>query len=478
MAPRIVVVPPTFAETEELARKLAPQGFELVVARNERASLHEALATAEYLVCFPNVETNDTLFKAAPKLKLFQLLSAGYDDVDIEAARRAKVPVCNNGGANAISVAEHAMMLMLTVSRRVVWQHESVSGGRWRGNGPAPRMYEVYDKTLGIVGLGTIGKKVARLARAFGMRVQYYDIARLTEDAEDALGVRFRLLGELLATSDIVSLHVPLNASTRHLIGAAELALMKPEAIIVNTSRGPVIDEKALAQALVGEQAVRRRARRVRPGAAAGQQSAVLARQCRADRALRRPDLGQSDRAPAQRLRQRAARRTRRDRRCGWCRSWPNWTADLGEAGGPALPRFTSRPRRLEPWRRRRRPGLNPLSRTRVRQVKKLSARCSTARCVRSAWRRAPRDRPHRRPEPQFGDLPRQRVILGVAQHAGRQAPALRSYQRIDRAEPGAQPLAPVRDRPPRRGIRQRIALHRPVPEQARNRLRSSGKWA
>jgi phosphoglycerate dehydrogenase-like enzyme len=248
--PRIVVVPPTFAETQELARTLAPQGFELVVARNERDELEAALSSAEYLVCFPNVKSGDALFRAAPRLKLFQLLSAGYDDVDLEAARRAKVPVCNNGGANAISVAEHAMMLMLTVSRRVIWQHEHVAAGRWRGNGAAPRMYEIYDKTLGIVGLGTIGKKVSRLARAFGMRVQYYDIARLSEDAEDALGVRFRLLGELLATSDIVTLHVPLNESTRHMIGASELASMKSEAIIINTSRGPVIDEAALTRAL------------------------------------------------------------------------------------------------------------------------------------------------------------------------------------------------------------------------------------
>ena len=111
-------------------------------------------------------------------------------------------------------------------------------------------MYEIYDKTLGIVGLGTIGKKVARLANAFRMRVQYYDIARLPEHEEDALGVRFRLFRELLRTSDIVTMHVPLNDSTRHMIGADELALMKPEAIIVNTSRGPVIDEVALTRAL------------------------------------------------------------------------------------------------------------------------------------------------------------------------------------------------------------------------------------
>jgi phosphoglycerate dehydrogenase-like enzyme len=250
MPPRIVVVPPSHAEIADIARKMAPAGFEIVVSRSEPGELLTAMATAEYIVCYPNVESNDAFYRGAPKLKLYQLLSAGYDDVDLEAARRAKVPVCNNGGANAISVSEHAMMLMLTVSRRVIWQHDNVSGGRWRGNAPAPRMYELYDKTLGIVGLGTIGKKVARLARAFGMRVQYYDIARLPEHDEDALGVRFRLLRELLATSDIVTMHVPLNDSTRRMIGAAELALMKPEAIIVNTSRGPVIDEQALARAL------------------------------------------------------------------------------------------------------------------------------------------------------------------------------------------------------------------------------------
>jgi phosphoglycerate dehydrogenase-like enzyme len=249
MAPRIVVVPPS-AETGEIARQMAPSGFDLVLAREGGADLEAAVGPAEYMVCYPNVKMHDSFYRAAPKLKLVQLLSAGYDAVDIEAARRAKVPVSNNGGANAISVSEHAIMLMLTVARKVVWQHANVAGGRWRGNGPAPRMYELYDKTLGIVGLGTIGKKVARLAKAFGMRVQYYDIARLSEDAEDALGVKFRLLRELLRTSDFVSLNVPLNDSTRHMIGAGELALMKPTAILVNTCRGPVIDEPALVRAL------------------------------------------------------------------------------------------------------------------------------------------------------------------------------------------------------------------------------------
>ncbi|HEX4892379.1 MAG TPA: 2-hydroxyacid dehydrogenase [Hyphomicrobiaceae bacterium] len=243
MSPRIVLVPPSEA-TAELARAIAPTGFELVMPKEGDIKAH--LGEAEYMICYPHIKMDDAFHKAAPKLKLIQLLSAGYDNVDLEAARRAKVPVANNGGANAISVAEHAVMLMLTTARRVVWQHASVSGGRWRGNGPPPTMYELYDKTLGIIGLGNIGKKVARRAQAFGMKVEYYDVKRLSEDEEDALGVKFRLLKELLRRSDFISLHVPLNASTRHLIGAGELALMKPSAIIVNTSRGPVIDEKAL----------------------------------------------------------------------------------------------------------------------------------------------------------------------------------------------------------------------------------------
>jgi len=171
--------------------------------------------------------------------------------VDIEAARRAGVPVCNNGGANAIAVAEHAIMLMLAVCRRLVWQHSMTASGRWRGNDVANvRLYELHGRTLGIVGLGNIGKKVARMAQAFGLTVQYFDTLRLTEDAADALGVRFRLFDEVLRTSDIVSLHVPLTPQTRHMMSAAQFAKMKPTAYLINTCRGPVVDEKALIEAL------------------------------------------------------------------------------------------------------------------------------------------------------------------------------------------------------------------------------------
>ncbi len=250
MNPRIVFVT-NFPDAADVAREMAPSGFELAIVAAGGADYRAALAEAEYLVGFVDWLVDDALFEAGPKLKLVQLLSAGYDQADLAAARRSGVPLCNNGGANSTAVSEHAILLMLAVSRQLVRQHRSVAAGNWRGNA-TPRLHELRGRTLGIVGLGTIGKKTARLAAAFGMNLVYYDIERLTEDREDALGVRFRLLGELLREADIVSLHVPLNASTRHLIGAEELALMKPSAILVNTSRGPVVDEAALVEALTG----------------------------------------------------------------------------------------------------------------------------------------------------------------------------------------------------------------------------------
>ena len=210
---------------------------------------------AEYLMGFARGDMGADFYRGAPRLKLIQLVSAGYDRLDVQAARQARVPVANNGGANSVAVAEHTMMLILAVYKRLAWQHNNVVAGKWRvGDLGEQRVYELAGKTLGIVGLGTIGKKVARRAPAFDMKVQYYDIVRLTEDQEDALGVRFALLPELLRTSDVVSLHVPLNAVTRNMMGAREFAMMKDSAILINTCRGPVVDETALHQALTTHQ--------------------------------------------------------------------------------------------------------------------------------------------------------------------------------------------------------------------------------
>lgn len=248
MTAKIVFVTP-FPDSAGAAADMAPTGFEFVVASAGSAEYRTAIADAEYLVGFVAGLINEDLYANAPKLKLIQLLSAGYDNADIAAAQRAGIPIANNGGANSVAVSEHAILLMLAVQRQLVWQHQSVSAGQWRGN-QTPRVFELRDKTVGIIGLGSIGKKTARLAAAFGTNIIYYDIDRLSEAEEDALGVRFRLKDELLRTADIISLHVPLNDSTQHMIGREELALMQPSAILINTSRGPVVDEVALHETL------------------------------------------------------------------------------------------------------------------------------------------------------------------------------------------------------------------------------------
>jgi phosphoglycerate dehydrogenase-like enzyme len=235
----------------EIARALLPPGMELVVVDPAGPEFYDAAADAEYYLGSPRHGIGNEFFRAAPRLKLVQLTSAGYDRVDLEAARKARVPVANNGGANSVAVAEHTVMLMLAVLKRLVYHHNNVAAGTWRtAEFAAMRTYELEGKRLGIVGLGNIGKKVARRVQGFDMDVVYHDILRLTEDQEDALGVRFVLFTELLRTADVVTLHVPLNDVTRGLISTRELAMMKRSAILVNTCRGPVVDENALHQAL------------------------------------------------------------------------------------------------------------------------------------------------------------------------------------------------------------------------------------
>jgi phosphoglycerate dehydrogenase-like enzyme len=235
----------------EIARDLLPFGMELIVVDPTQPEFYEAAAAAEYYLGSPRYGIGNEFFRAAPRLKLVQLTSAGYDRVDLEAARKARVPVANNGGANSVAVAEHAVMLMLAVLKRLVYHHLNVVAGTWRARDfAALRTYEVEGKRLGIVGLGNIGKKVARRVQGFEMDVRYYDIVRLTEDQEDALGVRFALWDELLRTSDVVTLHVPLTDATRKMMSTREFAMMKKTAILINTCRGPVVDEEALYHAL------------------------------------------------------------------------------------------------------------------------------------------------------------------------------------------------------------------------------------
>ncbi len=188
------------------------------------------------------------VIEGAPSLRLIQLLAAGYEKVDVTAASEQGVPVATNGGANAWAVAEHAIALMLALYKRLVPCDRSVRAGEWRKAANGFNTFELAGKTVGIVGAGNIGQKVARRVHAFETHVIYYDARDVPE--LDALGARRVDLGELVATADVLTLHAPLLPSTRGLLGAAQFAAMKPGAILINTSRAELVDEGALVDAL------------------------------------------------------------------------------------------------------------------------------------------------------------------------------------------------------------------------------------
>src|SRR5581483_89806 len=203
-------------------RQMKPAGFTLRMLP-PGASAEEitaAIRDAEYLLGFPRSLPDDAYLQAR-RLKLLQVLSAGYDYVNIAGARKARVPICSNGGANSVAVAEHAIMLMLAVYRKLVTFHQNVVAGRWHQGIPRTvDIYELEGKTVGLIGLGNIGVQVARRVKAFDVRVVYYDALRKSSQEEEKLGVQYAPIDALLATADIVSLHVPLNDSTRHMMNA------------------------------------------------------------------------------------------------------------------------------------------------------------------------------------------------------------------------------------------------------------------
>lgn len=186
---------------------------------------------------------------AGPQLRVIANYAVGYNNIDIPAATARNIIVTNTPGVLTDATADLAWALLLAAARRVVEADAYFRTGRWDGWAPLQFLgVDVFGQTIGIIGAGRIGSAVARRATGFGMRILY--TSRQHRQEMDALGGEFVDLPALLEQSDFISLHVPLSPQTRHMIGAGELARMKPTAILVNTSRGPVIDEQALAAAL------------------------------------------------------------------------------------------------------------------------------------------------------------------------------------------------------------------------------------
>lgn len=219
--------------------------------RPPRAEVLRRVADKDALICLLTERIDEELLAAAPRLRIVANVAVGYDNIDVAACTRRRVAATNTPGVLDETTADFAWTLLLAVARRLLEGDALARSGQWKGwNLDQLCGADVWGKTLGLVGFGRIGRAVARRAQGFGMRVLYHDAIRAPEEIERTLGASYVSLETLLAEADFVSLHVPLLPETRHLISTAQFARMKPTAFLINTSRGPVVDEAALIAAL------------------------------------------------------------------------------------------------------------------------------------------------------------------------------------------------------------------------------------
>jgi len=254
MKPKVYV---TRLIPETALRKLAEScdyriwNGELAVSRDV---LMREVPPVDALLLLLTDKVDAPVMDAAPKLRVISNMAVGFDNVDVHEATKRKIMVCNTPGVLTETTADFAFALLLAAARRVGEGDRVVRAGKWKTWGPMILLgQDVHHATLGVIGLGRIGAEVAKRGRGFDMRVIYYDTAR-RPDVEKKLGIEFRDLKTLLSESDFVTVHCPLLPETRHLIGEEQFKLMKKTAILVNSARGPIVDPKALYDALHNHQ--------------------------------------------------------------------------------------------------------------------------------------------------------------------------------------------------------------------------------
>ena len=239
------------SELIEEVLSYAPNDYQIIVL-DETSSEEETITQvkdADFLLCYRQ-DPSDKVLRSLEKCRLVQLLAAGYDRINLDILAELEIPCSNNGGANSWAVADQAVLLMLAVYKQLLVSDTSTRNGDWSKPITGLNTFEMADKKVGILGFGSIGRQVAKRVQGFDAQVQYYDLDRLGEDTEVDMGVTYVSVEDLFRTSDILTCHTPLTKNTRHIVNARRLSMMKSSAVVINTSRGSVVDESALIDAL------------------------------------------------------------------------------------------------------------------------------------------------------------------------------------------------------------------------------------
>ncbi|MEW6671331.1 MAG: 2-hydroxyacid dehydrogenase [Thermodesulfobacteriota bacterium] len=231
-----------------IIQAVAPAGFELLFAEQPGPETDKWLETSDFL--FVSSPVDEDMILRAPKLRMIQKWGIGVDKIDLAAAERHGIYVAITAGANAATVSEHTVLLMLSVFRRLPLADRAMHEGRWITAQIRPQARKLLGKTVGILGFGNIGRAVARRLQGFETRILYHDIMGPFKEVERNLGATYVTKDQLLAESDILTLHSPGGGGNRHLIDRAAIGKMKPGAILINTARGDLVDEDALVDAL------------------------------------------------------------------------------------------------------------------------------------------------------------------------------------------------------------------------------------
>lgn len=251
--PTVFVTHPLFEEPRRLLEERCDAEYWTDSARPPRAEVLTRVAGKDALICLLTEKVDDELLRVGSGLRIVANVAVGFDNIDLAACTRRRVIATNTPGVLDETTADFAWTLLMAVARRLLEGDRLARSGEWKGwNLDQLCGSDIWGKTLGILGFGRIGRAVARRAQGFRMRTLYYDTVRAPESLEWESQVQHREFDELLREADFLSVHVPLLAETRHLISGPQLALMKPTAFLINTSRGPVVDEAALVGALEG----------------------------------------------------------------------------------------------------------------------------------------------------------------------------------------------------------------------------------